>query len=223
MQNAATSKLVPVNDGSARTLAERSITPDGKRAQLCDAPFRRHALRSSAASTWSLRSGVRKGSAPKRSRICLRALGPAKPWSSSWRTRPVVKTAPPRSNAERRNATSATSAGASRRSASDQTLVSTKTFTIASARACNRIVIPVDPSEELDQAALLAASDELLQRLRDRGGLAALAAHCHGALEELRIDREVRRHCADPGEGNQCSYLCPCDVPPAYGRSRRLA
>ena len=59
-------------------------------------PLRRHAFRSSAASTWSVRSGIRSGRAPKRSTIASRAFGPWNPCSSSCSTSPVVEDPLPR-------------------------------------------------------------------------------------------------------------------------------
>ena len=53
-------------------------------------PRRQQVLRSSAASTWSVRSGTSSGSDAKRSTMASRAVGPRKPCSSSWSTSPVV-------------------------------------------------------------------------------------------------------------------------------------
>ena len=54
--------------------------------------------------------------------------------------------------------------------------------------------VPVEGREELDDAPLLMASDVLAQRTGDRCGLGALTTDLDGLLEQARVDIEVGRH-----------------------------
>src|SRR5205823_14652683 len=53
---------------------------------------------------------------------------------------------------------------------------------------------PVQSTEQLQQASLLPAGDELLQRLGDRRLFCLLPAHGERTVEELGVDGQIGRH-----------------------------
>ena len=66
----------------------------------------------------------------------------------------------------------------------------------STARALGLVVepfIPFERAHQLEQALLPPSRDELLERLGDGRLFGALAAHRQSAIEQIGIDRQVRR------------------------------
>lgn len=84
------------------------------------------------------------------SKVSFRARGPANPCSNSWRIKPVVTIESPPASAARSASTLGASESPSRRKASDQTLVSTRSVTGASVQLCNQTTRPSDPRMTLN-------------------------------------------------------------------------